>query len=160
MKGAKSLRDWGGEETTKTGIPKWPKAGKKKGSSIAPMVIASGAIDRRHLSPFTPTSDDSSSSFFSQDLVPTEVLVINKPENHPACHWFLFILQDCSTSIIFPSMLHCRGKLDFGIQSQWWITKVWIMLHLKIIISWLLLLTWWKLFRLVLSSVFLLIVIS
>uniref|UniRef100_A0A0D9ZT20 RRM domain-containing protein n=1 Tax=Oryza glumipatula TaxID=40148 RepID=A0A0D9ZT20_9ORYZ len=36
------------------------------------MVIASGAIDRRHLSPFTPTSDDSSSSFFSQDLVPTE----------------------------------------------------------------------------------------
>uniref|UniRef100_A0A0D9WBR0 RRM domain-containing protein n=1 Tax=Leersia perrieri TaxID=77586 RepID=A0A0D9WBR0_9ORYZ len=35
------------------------------------MVIASGAIDRRHLSPFAPASD-SSSSFFSQDLVPTE----------------------------------------------------------------------------------------
>ncbi|KAL5202768.1 hypothetical protein ABZP36_013720 [Zizania latifolia] len=35
------------------------------------MVIASGVIDRRHLSPFAAPSD-SSSSFFSQDLVPTE----------------------------------------------------------------------------------------
>lgn len=37
----------------------------------APMVIASGVIDKRHLSPFGPPSD-SSSSFFSEDLVPTE----------------------------------------------------------------------------------------
>ncbi|KAL6619872.1 hypothetical protein ACP70R_035011 [Stipagrostis hirtigluma subsp. patula] len=35
------------------------------------MVIASGVIDRRHLSPFGPLSE-SSSSFFSEDLVPTE----------------------------------------------------------------------------------------
>lgn len=35
------------------------------------MVIASGAIDRRHLSPFGPPPE-SSSSFFSEDLVPTE----------------------------------------------------------------------------------------
>ncbi|KXG20999.1 protein MEI2-like 3 isoform X2 [Sorghum bicolor] len=36
------------------------------------MVIASGAVDRSHLSPFVPLSESSSSSFFSQDLVPTE----------------------------------------------------------------------------------------
>lgn len=36
------------------------------------MVIASGAVDRSHLSPFAPLSESSSSSFFSQDLVPTE----------------------------------------------------------------------------------------
>lgn len=37
------------------------------------MVIASG-VDRRHLSPFGPLSESPSSSFFSQDLVPTECL--------------------------------------------------------------------------------------
>ncbi|XP_066335433.1 protein MEI2-like 3 isoform X2 [Miscanthus floridulus] len=36
------------------------------------MVIASGAVDRSHLSPFAPLSESPSSSFFSQDLVPTE----------------------------------------------------------------------------------------
>ncbi|AQK79650.1 protein MEI2-like 3-like isoform X2 [Zea mays] len=37
------------------------------------MVIASGAVDRGHLSPIAPLSESpSSSSFFSQDLVPTE----------------------------------------------------------------------------------------
>lgn len=38
-----------------------------------PMVIASGAVDRRHLSPFATLSESSSSSFFSEDLVPAEV---------------------------------------------------------------------------------------
>jgi len=48
---------------------------KNNGASCnpAPMVIASGAVDRSHLSPFAPLSESSSSSFFSQDLVPTEV---------------------------------------------------------------------------------------
>nr|CAB3460493.1 unnamed protein product [Digitaria exilis] len=36
------------------------------------MVIASGAVDRRHLSPFATLSESSSSSFFSEDLVPAE----------------------------------------------------------------------------------------
>ncbi|CAN6331707.1 unnamed protein product [Urochloa humidicola] len=36
------------------------------------MVIASGAVDRRHLSPFATLSESSSSSFFSEDLVPPE----------------------------------------------------------------------------------------
>lgn len=53
------------KETKKTG---------KKGVKFlpAPMVIASGVIDRGHLSSFGPPPD-SSSSFFSEDLVPTEV---------------------------------------------------------------------------------------
>lgn len=52
------------KETKKTG---------KKGAKFlpAPMVIASGVIDRGHLSSFGPPPD-SSSSFFSEDLVPTE----------------------------------------------------------------------------------------
>jgi hypothetical protein len=33
------------------------------------MVIASGVIDRGHLSPFSGPPADSSSSFFSEDLV-------------------------------------------------------------------------------------------
>lgn len=38
----------------------------------APMVIASGAVDGRHLSPFATLPESSSSSFFSEDLVPAE----------------------------------------------------------------------------------------
>jgi len=37
------------------------------------MVIASGAVDRGHLSPFATLPESSSSSFFSEDLVPAEV---------------------------------------------------------------------------------------
>ncbi|KAJ1255167.1 hypothetical protein BS78_K283400 [Paspalum vaginatum] len=45
------------------------------------MVIASGG-DVRHLSPFSPLAESSSSSFFSQDLVPTETQVgFWKPES-------------------------------------------------------------------------------
>jgi len=36
------------------------------------MVIASGAVDRGHLSPFATLPESSSSSFFSEDLVPAE----------------------------------------------------------------------------------------
>ena len=101
------------------------------------MVIASGAVDRSHLSPFAPLSESPSSSFFSQDLVPTEV-----SNKYLACFFFspsllrLIMQNQCIYMLSLPpshpmSSLR-RGKLDSGNhQSQWSITKVRNMLHLK-----------------------------
>ena len=123
------------------------------------MVIASGAVDRSHLSPFAPLSESPSSSFFSQDLVPTEV-----SNKYLACFFFspsllrLIMQNQCIYMLSLPpshpmSSLR-RGKLDSGNhQSQWSITKVRDLLHLKKYIYswllfhfiWLLLLAWCKL---------------
>lgn len=81
------------------------------------MVIASGAIDRRHLSPFTPTSDDSSSSFFSQDLVPTErqvgfwnseSMVDHKGVDHASFeNYYLMVVASYMMEIIQIGALFC-----------------------------------------------------
>ena len=101
------------------------------------MVIASGAVDRSHLSPFAPLSESPSSSFFSQDLVPTEV-----SNKYLACFFFspsllrLIMQNQCIYMLSLPpshpmSSLR-RGKLDSGNhQSQWSITKVRDLLHFK-----------------------------